>query len=374
MLLLLCHRAFGMSISQTAQGGVLIDGPIERGDYEKFLKFITSDLDNTLAYQNKVYLNSPGGDVVEAIRISNLLKTSYSATFVAENGNCYSSCFLIWAGGVIRSLGDEKIGIHRITLTQDEISVLTAEKTLLPIAKAVEEYLLSVGIPRGIVDRMNETSSSDIFIFDTKWLLREGYAYSIMFAPTFIDLAQKKCGPNVLIKSAKEKNSIGADDLKNWMLCVNEFKKKAQGADFMKILKVINPNSPLLDSKERKTVYVKPPNPNKDNLVISGKKWMSKDNGVDINWFDASKYCRNFGAGWRLPSVDELTSIYDTNHPTQCGALTCNTKEGFNLTTSFMWSNERIGDNEAWVVMQFMKSKLKGSLVDGEKRRALCIQ
>ena len=246
-ILTLCSTsAFCIYLSRADGGGVKIEGAIEPGDYEKFLKFIRQDFDNYIAFQNKVYLNSPGGDVVEAIRISNLLKTAYSSTLVANNGYCFSSCFLIWAGGAIRMLpNDGKLGIHRITLSRNEVSVLAAEKVVGPASKSVEEYLLSTGIPRNIVDKMNETSSADIFIMDNKWLIKEGYVYSIMFPPTFIDLAQKQCGPNVLVRASKNEITLGPDDVKNWLLCVNEFKKKNQGVDFKKILRMVNPDSPL---------------------------------------------------------------------------------------------------------------------------------
>lgn len=44
--------------------------------------------------------------------------------------------------------------------------------------------------------------------------------------------------------------------------------------------------------------------------------WTVKDNGVDINWREASEYCSTLGAGalysdWRLPTILELRTIYD---------------------------------------------------------------
>jgi peptidoglycan hydrolase-like protein with peptidoglycan-binding domain len=43
--------------------------------------------------------------------------------------------------------------------------------------------------------------------------------------------------------------------------------------------------------------------------------WASKDNGEDINWKDAKRYCENYRGGgymdWRMPTLDELTGLYD---------------------------------------------------------------
>jgi len=47
--------------------------------------------------------------------------------------------------------------------------------------------------------------------------------------------------------------------------------------------------------------------------------WSSKDNGKDISWLDAKRYCEIYRAGgysdWRLPSQDELAGLYGGNRP-----------------------------------------------------------
>ncbi|HER63436.1 MAG TPA: DUF1566 domain-containing protein [Desulfobacteraceae bacterium] len=46
----------------------------------------------------------------------------------------------------------------------------------------------------------------------------------------------------------------------------------------------------------------------------TGLMWAARDNGRDIDWYDAEYYCKEFVAGgytdWRLPSIDELSSLY----------------------------------------------------------------
>ena len=45
--------------------------------------------------------------------------------------------------------------------------------------------------------------------------------------------------------------------------------------------------------------------------------WTAKDNGKDISWKNAIKYCRKLSlagyTGWRMPNMDELEGIYDKN-------------------------------------------------------------
>jgi len=47
----------------------------------------------------------------------------------------------------------------------------------------------------------------------------------------------------------------------------------------------------------------------------TGLMWAKKDNGKDVNWQQATDYCRNLqlagNSDWRLPTIDELQGIYD---------------------------------------------------------------
>jgi hypothetical protein len=47
----------------------------------------------------------------------------------------------------------------------------------------------------------------------------------------------------------------------------------------------------------------------------TGLTWAGKDNGKDVSWKGAVSYCRDLRLGgqtdWRLPTLDELKSIYD---------------------------------------------------------------
>jgi hypothetical protein len=47
----------------------------------------------------------------------------------------------------------------------------------------------------------------------------------------------------------------------------------------------------------------------------TGLMWAAKDNGTDITWIGARKYCENYDGGgftdWRMPTQEELAGIYD---------------------------------------------------------------
>jgi hypothetical protein len=57
-----------------------------------------------------------------------------------------------------------------------------------------------------------------------------------------------------------------------------------------------------------------------DNTVLdseTGLMWASEDNGVNTNWEAAKSFCENYSAGgytnWRLPTIEELGTIFDKN-------------------------------------------------------------
>jgi len=47
----------------------------------------------------------------------------------------------------------------------------------------------------------------------------------------------------------------------------------------------------------------------------TGLMWADKDNGSQINWYDAKIYCEGYSgggkSGWRMPTVAELEGLYN---------------------------------------------------------------
>ena len=57
--------------------------------------------------------------------------------------------------------------------------------------------------------------------------------------------------------------------------------------------------------------------------TTTGLMWAAKDNGEDISWHDAKRYCENLTLGgysnWRLPTQNELESLYKARVTTYMG-------------------------------------------------------
>jgi hypothetical protein len=72
-----------------------IEGEIRRGDARKLEKAISLLSDTFI-----VSLNSPGGDIDEAMRMGRMLSEKTTWTSINRGDVCASSCILIYAGGI----------------------------------------------------------------------------------------------------------------------------------------------------------------------------------------------------------------------------------------------------------------------------------
>jgi hypothetical protein len=79
----------------------------------------------------------------------------------------------------------------------------------------------------------------------------------------------------------------------------------------------------------------------------SGLQWTREDNGQDVNWNDAKRFCADKKGGWRLPSVEELEALFNgaSSHrwTTACGKNICRAPDLFRLSSSWFWSSTRAG-------------------------------
>jgi hypothetical protein len=83
--------------------------------------------------------------------------------------------------------------------------------------------------------------------------------------------------------------------------------------------------------------------------------WAGKDNGKDVHWHKASRYCHDLRlegfSDWRLATIDELQGIYDRNAeapglagPRRDDPVTWHVKGNLFLTGD-QWSSTRTNDD-----------------------------
>jgi hypothetical protein len=182
------------SSKENGSESISIRGEINEGDFERFKEFLLRGR-NLKAFTNRVWLNSPGGNVAESIKFSDLFEKISASVIVGPESKCYSACFIIFAGGVDRTLAPfGELGVHRISLANLQTDLKKGKSLVLPMAKDVYGYLLDRGIPRAILDKMMETPATDIFIIDFPMLMRSGWYRAMSEQPIFFDTVEKACG------------------------------------------------------------------------------------------------------------------------------------------------------------------------------------
>jgi hypothetical protein len=67
--------------------------------------------------------------------------------------------------------------------------------------------------------------------------------------------------------------------------------------------------------------------------------WASRDNGTDVDYYEAVTYCKEFQGGgytdWRLPELDELATLYTEGKKNRDGYFITDL---ITLTDCCMWS------------------------------------
>lgn len=222
-LLLSSFHSYGAIIT-TAQtpsgrplGGITIEGPIEIGDFDRFVTQIFQS--NQKGGPGPVYLASPGGNFVEAMRIGHLIRELKLTVFAPEvkdhpwsrlkrleNNLCASSCFFIYAAGVQRF--GKILGVHRPYLSKKDYEDLTldaAANTHSNIQDISSAYLRTMGVPSSISEKIMAVSSEQI-----KWLTNAEVDELYGLISEYQEWFKARCAPKELIlepwkTEAKEK-------------------------------------------------------------------------------------------------------------------------------------------------------------------------
>lgn len=107
-------------------------------------------------------INSPGGDVEEAIALGNWIRQSKRAVLlVRSNSICYSSCVFLVAGASVRFL-DGQVGIHRPYFSSMPKGNINALLTAL-LAKT-RAYMAKMNVREDLADAMFSTPPERIKI------------------------------------------------------------------------------------------------------------------------------------------------------------------------------------------------------------------
>jgi hypothetical protein len=139
-------RAAEMELNQQRQAvGIYINGEIIAGDFNKF-----KPLAAKLPANSFVLLDSPGGLIVEALQIGEMVRAKKFRTIALEL--CASACALIWVAGVQQgSYAESRVGFHSAyNATTKQISgsanaLVGAYLSKLGYSYSVIHYMTKVG-------------------------------------------------------------------------------------------------------------------------------------------------------------------------------------------------------------------------------------
>ena len=105
-----------------------------------------------------------------------------------------------------------------------------------------------------------------------------------------------------------------------------------------------------------------------------GVIWSASDNGQDVSWDEADRYCTH--RGMRLPSVAQLPSLVDRSGAmtTPCQARQCKVSGQFHLTGYRFWSKRFEGGR--WAVFVHLDNGQRSFDYAGSRDsfRALCVR
>lgn len=176
-------------------GSAILTGPIEpaRGSYEGDAKLVEAFVVAHFPLLRDLVLNSPGGDLDEAMRIGEIVRRNYINTIVPLHVNfpgmpvvtqvmlqalefmrldptkhtaCSSACVFIYVAGVQQRFGTN-IGIHRPTppdAALKNVDAATAQVLYRDLEARIRAYLLRMDADPSLANKMMQVPSLNLRI------------------------------------------------------------------------------------------------------------------------------------------------------------------------------------------------------------------
>ena len=217
-----------LDLEKNAGCTIKLTGAISKGDAKKLTKVLARPVPAIGIYRT-LLLDSPGGDVEEALQVAELVRRALleTSTFRVPLGGedetqlgfypCASACFLVWAAGTLREhstsaegpvVRDGKrlrgqpagLGLHRPYFGTDDYKTSDISKLARKqqeVTALVREYLKREAIPEALIEEMMRRSSRDIL-----WL-ENGTVRSREIpeiAPWFEELLIARCGHDPILE------------------------------------------------------------------------------------------------------------------------------------------------------------------------------
>lgn len=143
-------------------GTFSMHGEVRQGDFVNFMvHFASWEKPPTI-----FHIDSPGGDLEEAMKIGRIIRESYIPIWTGEE--CSSACVFIFVAGVER-VARGRLGLHRPYYDQKyfaQLNPLDAKLKYDELKKESVDYLKEMDVPQDMIERIFKTNSSDIDYLD----------------------------------------------------------------------------------------------------------------------------------------------------------------------------------------------------------------
>ena len=165
-----------------------LTGQIVPGDLAKIVAAVAGPA----GFPKYFTLESPGGDVAEAMAIGRFIRDTASGTVVARQ--CASACVLVLMAGVSRQASDTaSVGLHRPYYHPRQFAGLSlpdAEAKHKALRIATRRYLEDMEMPTAFIEKMFSISSDDVY-----YLSPQEKARLLVPPSAYTEWIRAKCSP-----------------------------------------------------------------------------------------------------------------------------------------------------------------------------------
>lgn len=180
----------GFSTDEKNRLYLTFEGPIEAGDTARVRGYVQSERFYFL-HSHGLIIDSPGGDVEEAIRLANLVEELGLGVYVMKGGRCASSCFLVFASAPTR-VSSSQVIVHRPYFKMDGVDGSLGpayEEAYRQAFARVKAFLSDRLVPSYLIDLMMSKGSKSGYVLDLDDYLRLGAA-----SPAIAEYQVQACG------------------------------------------------------------------------------------------------------------------------------------------------------------------------------------
>jgi hypothetical protein len=234
--------------------GVVLEGTIETGDFERFKNFVVDS-----GHVREIYLASPGGNLAEAVKIGLLVRhlnlstvvpskqlTHYDRTVALarhglkdnKNYTCASACFFIFVAGIYRSAGDNGapiLGLHTPTLLASAGVKLAPEQANLAMdqtRKGIADYFSAMDVPVKYTEEINAVPKTRM-----RWIRNDEFQSDFAgFVPELRTLENTRCGNGSTAGGRNNEKHQDQTDVKEH--CESELRDELAARAFKNAVKV----------------------------------------------------------------------------------------------------------------------------------------